>query len=257
MGGIVADPVTLAICFVVSFVAGLVDISLGMGYGFTVTPILLLLGFGPLQAVPAVLFSSFVGGLLSAFFHQRFRNVDFDLRGDSFKISSMIGALGLVGGLLGARLALGISSFILRLYIGLLVTASGVFVLFSRRINISFSWTKIVVMSLLGAFNKGLSGSGFGPIVTTGGLLSGIDEKAAVSIQSFSEFPVSLIGFLTFVFSMTPLNLYLMLALTLGVVLASPLAALIVQKLDREKLRLFIGLAAVAVGGSTLFRLFI
>jgi len=154
-------------------------------------------------------------------------------------------------------MALGISTFILKLYIGLLVTASGIFVLFSRRIHISFSWTKIVVISLLGAFNKGLSGSGFGPIVTTGGLLSGIDEKAAVSIQSFSEFPVSLIGFLTFVFSMTPLNLYLMLALTLGVVLASPLAALIVQKLDREKLRLLISLAAVAVGGSTLFRLFI
>ena len=252
-----AEQLILAACFAISFAAGLVDISLGMGYGFTVTPILLLLGFGPLEAVPSVLFSSFIGGLLSSFFHQRFKNVDFKLGGDSFKISAMIGVLGMLGGLLGARMALGISTFILKLYIGLLVTASGVFVLFSRRINIGFSWTKIVVMSLLGAFNKGLSGSGFGPIVTTGGLLSGIDEKAAVSIQSFSEFPVSLIGFLTFVFFMTPLNLYLMLALTLGVVLASPLAALIVQKLDREKLRLLIGLAAVAVGGSTLFRLFI
>jgi len=252
-----AEQLILAACFAISFAAGLVDISLGMGYGFTVTPILLLLGFGPLEAVPSVLFSSFIGGLLSSFFHQRFKNVDFKLGGDSFKVSAMIGALGMLGGLLGARMALGISTFILKLYIGLLVTASGVFVLFSRRIQISFSWTKIVVISLLGAFNKGLSGSGFGPIVTTGGLLSGIDEKAAVSIQSFSEFPVSLIGFLTFVFSMTQLNLYLMLALALGVVLASPLAALIVQKLDREKLRLLIGLAAVAVGGLTLFRLFI
>lgn len=252
-----AEQIILAACFAISFAAGLVDISLGMGYGFTVTPILLLFGFGPLDAVPSVLFSSFIGGLLSSFFHQRFKNVDFNLGGDSFKVSAMIGALGMLGGLLGARIALGISTFILKLYIGLLVTASGVFVLFSRRIQISFSWTKIVVISLLGAFNKGLSGSGFGPIVTTGGLLSGIDEKAAVSIQSFSEFPVSLIGFLTFVFSMTQLNLYLMLALTLGVVLASPLAALIVQKLDREKLRLLIGLAAVAVGGSTLFRLLI
>jgi len=252
-----AEQLILAACFAISFAAGLVDISLGMGYGFTVTPILLLLGFGPLEAIPSVLFSSFIGGLLSSFFHQLFKNVDFKLGGESFKVSAMIGVLGMLGGLLGARMALGISTFILKLYIGLLVTASGVFVLFSRRINISFSWTKIVVMSLLGAFNKGLSGSGFGPIVTTGGLLSGIDEKAAVSIQSFSEFPVSLIGFLTFVFSMTPLNLYLMLALTLGVVLASPLAALIVQKLNREKLRLLIGLAAVAVGGSTLLRLFL
>ena len=251
------SPSVLALCFATSFTAGLVDISLGMGYGFTVTPILLLLGFSPMQAVPSVLFSSFVGGLLSAFFHQRLKNVDFDVRGDSFKISAMIGALGILGGLLGARLALGISAFHLKLYIGCLVTASGVFVLLSKNINIGFSWPKIIGISLLGAFNKGLSGSGFGPIVTTGGLLSGIDEKAAVSIQSLAEFPVSLAGFLTFVFSGTPLDWYLILALSLGVSLSSPLAALVVQRLDRERLRLLIGVAAIVVGGSTLLKLFL
>ncbi len=47
------------------------------------------------------------------------------------------------------------------------------------------------------------------------------------------------------------------MSLTLGVLLASPLAALIVQRMDRERLRLLIGLAAVAVGGSTLVKLFI
>lgn len=54
--------------------AGLVDVSLGMGYGFKVTPILLHLGF-PQQAVPSVLFSSFVGALLSSYFHHRLGNV--------------------------------------------------------------------------------------------------------------------------------------------------------------------------------------
>jgi uncharacterized membrane protein YfcA len=248
---------TLAVCLLLSFVAGLTDISLGMGYGFTVTPILLLLGFGPRVAVPSVLFSSFVGALTSSFFHHRFRNVDFGLGGDSLRISAIIGGLGAVGGSVGALIALEVSTFYLSLYIGALVTASGLFVLLSRGFRPSFSWSKIVAISFLGAFNKGLSGSGFGPIVTTGGLLSGLDEKASVSIQSLSESPVSLVGFLTFILSGTPIDWALVIALTTGVVLASPLAALVVQRLDKERLRILIGLAAMAVGGATLVRLFL
>ena len=71
----VVSPTALLICQATSIVAGLVDISLGMGYGFTVTPIFLHLGFSPQQAVPPVLFSSFVGALLSSYFHYRLGNV--------------------------------------------------------------------------------------------------------------------------------------------------------------------------------------
>ena len=248
------SPTTLLICLVTSFVAGLVDISLGMGYGFTVTPILLLLGFTPQQAVPSVLFSSFVGALLSSYFHHRLGNVDFSWGSESLRISMIIGVLGVLGGLSGALLALGVSSFHLSLYIGALVTASGVFVLLSRGLKVEFSWPKIVAISFLGAFNKGLSGSGFGPLITTGSLLSGLDEKASVSIQALSEFPVSLAGFLTFLLSGTSTNTPLIVALTLGVVLASPLAARVVQKLQRDRLRTMIGIAAILVGGITLLR---
>jgi uncharacterized membrane protein YfcA len=250
----VVSPQTLLICFVVSFMAGLVDISLGMGYGFTVTPILLLLGFTPKHAVPSVLFSSFVGALLSSYFHHRLGNVDFSLGSESLRVSTMIGVLGVFGGLSGALLAIGISPFHLSLYIGTLVTASGAFVLLSRGLKIEFSWPKIVAISLLGAFNKGLSGSGFGPIVTTGSLLSGLDERASVSIQALSEFPVSLTGFLTFILSGTGFNTSLITALTLGVILASPLAAKVVHNLKQDKLRAMIGITAVLVGGATLLK---
>jgi hypothetical protein len=53
----------------------------------------------------------------------------------------------------------------------------------------------MVAFGVVGAFNKGISGSGFGPIVTTGGLLVGLDEKATVFIQSFSELFASIVGF--------------------------------------------------------------
>ena len=251
-----AIPVTtLTLITTLSFASGTVDMSLGMGYGFTVTPILLLMGYYPTQAVPAVLFASFVGGVLSSLFNQLLGNVDFRLAGQAFKTSATIGGLGSAGAILGALLAVGISKFLLNLYIGLLVTASGIFVLRSKGISFEFSWIKIMAISVLGAFNKGLSGSGFGPIVTTGSLLSGIDEKASVSIQALSELPVSLVGFLTFLYAGTSIEWSVTLALSLGVVVAAPIAAWLVQRMDPEKLRTFIGAAATLVGLSTLVKL--
>ena len=251
-----AVPVTtLTLITTLSFASGTVDMSLGMGYGFTVTPILLLMGYYPTQAVPAVLFASFVGGVLSSLFNQLLGNVDFRLAGQAFKTSATIGGLGSAGAIMGALLAVGISKFLLNLYIGLLVTASGIFVLRSKGISFEFSWIKIMAISVLGAFNKGLSGSGFGPIVTTGSLLSGIDEKASVSIQALSELPVSLVGFLTFLYAGTSIEWSVTLALSLGVVVAAPIAAWLVQRMDPEKLRTFIGAAATLVGLSTLVKL--
>jgi uncharacterized membrane protein YfcA len=248
---------TLTLISILSFASGTLDMCLGMGYGFTVTPILLIIGYDPIQAVPAVLLASFVGGVLSSLFNQLLGNVDFRLAGQAFRTSAMIGGLGSAGAILGALLAVGISKFLLNLYIGLLVTISGIFVLRSKGISFEFSWIKIMAISVLGAFNKGLSGSGFGPIVTTGNLLSGIDEKASVSIQALSELPVSLVGFLTFIYAGTLIEWGVTLALSFGVVVAAPIAAWLVQRMDAEKHRSFIGAAALVVGLFTLAKLLI
>ena len=252
-----APATTLTLITILSFASGTVDMCLGMGYGFTVTPILLIIGYDPTQAVPAVLFASFIGGLLSSLFNQLLGNVDFRLAGQAFRTSAMIGGLGSAGAIMGALLAVGIPKLYLNLYIGLLVTASGLFVLRSKGITFEFSWIKITVISVLGAFNKGLSGSGFGPIVTTGSLLSGIDEKASVSIQALSELPVSLVGFLTFTYAGIPIEWSVTRALSLGVVLAAPIAAWLVQRMDADRLRSFIGAAALLVGTATLVKLLI
>ena len=60
----------------VSFAAEYVDSSLGMGYGTTLTPVLLLFGFAPLEVVPALLVSQLLAGILSGFVHHSMGNVD-------------------------------------------------------------------------------------------------------------------------------------------------------------------------------------
>ncbi len=253
------SPIDFVLLVFLSFVPAVIDSSFGMGYGFIVTPLLLILGYNPIQIIPTILVSSLVGNLLSAIFHHKLKNVDFSLQSRDFRIALVIGGCGSIGSIFGALLAVEISRFYLSLYIGVMVTAIGLFILYSMRMkmNFKFSWVRMIALGLVGAFNKGISGSGFGPIVTTGGLLSGLNEKATVSIQSLSELFASSVGLATFILSGVQVDTYFTIAVATGVALASPLAAVIVKRSSGEKLRLLIALTAILLGSFTIIREFL
>lgn len=69
-----------------AFICELVDSSLGMGYGTTLTPLLLILGYDPLDVVPAVLFSEFITGIFTGLLHHKFENVDLRPGTRDFKV---------------------------------------------------------------------------------------------------------------------------------------------------------------------------
>ena len=248
---------TILLCFV-SFFPGLIDASLGMGYGFTVTPALLLLGFRPTKVVPVVLISSIIGDVLSSFFHHRFKNADFSLHSRETKIGLVVGVLGGLGAIFGALITLNLSAVYLRVYIGTLIVVMGFFVLFTRKRKAGvFSWPKMFLLSLVGSFNKGLGGFGFGPIVTSGGLLIGIKEKAAVAIQCLSETFVCIVGILTFVLAEIQLDWYLALPISVGVAASSLPATYFVHKTNPVTLRWLIAVAAITLGVITLMQTFV
>ena len=250
----VAELWELISLFLLSFGAGVIDLSLGMGFGFTVTPIMLLLGYTPLEAVPSVLFSSFVGGLSSSFFNHRFRNVDFRAGSRELKIALFTGGLGMIGATVGVLVSLNLPARVIGLYIGLLVISSGVLVIYSKALISGFSWPRIFVISLIGSVNKGLTGSGFGPVITTGAILSGISEKASVSIQALAEAAVALVGFITYILLKSEYDVSVLSAMSLGVVVASPFAALIMSRLKGDTMRLMVGALALVIGFSTLLK---
>ena len=115
----------------------------------------------------------------------------------------------------------------------------------------------MIGLGVFGGFNKGISGSGFGPIITTGLLYMKINEKEAVSVQSFSELFVSLVGFSTFLISGTVVNWDLTLSLSIGVAASAPIAAFIIKKSDGKRLRTVIAVVTVVLGMATLVRLFV
>ena len=76
---------------VLAFLCEYMDSTLGMGYGTMLTPVFLLMGFSPMQIVPAILLSELVSGLLAGFFHHREGNVDLKPKSaDIFKITKML-----------------------------------------------------------------------------------------------------------------------------------------------------------------------
>jgi hypothetical protein len=137
-----------------AFICEYIDSSLGMGYGTTLTPLLLIAGFKPLQIVPSLLLSEFVTGLLAGFFHHKHKNVDFKKGTLDFKIAAVMSACSVVGALVAVFVALRLPQFYLKLYIALIVLAMGIVILFTLRHTFAFSWRKISILGSIAAFNK-------------------------------------------------------------------------------------------------------
>jgi len=241
---------------ILAFVCELVDSSLGMGYGTTLTPIMLTLGFEPIEIVPAVLCSEAITGILAGVFHHEFGNVDLRRGSHDLKIAMVLTGFSVVGVLLATIIAINVPSWVIKLYIGVLVLALGLVILLNKKNEYTFSWKRIAGLGWLAAFNKGISGGGYGPVVTSGQVLSGVRGRKAVGITSLAEGITSIVGFGIYMYSGVSLNSSLLLSLILGAVISVPISAFIVSRIPAGKLTYIIGGISTALGGYTLVRLF-
>ena len=242
------------IVILVSFVLGLIDLSVGMGFGFTVTPVLILLGYSVTDTLPAVLASSFIGGVISSLSHQRLGNVDFNIKSRAFKMSILMGAIGVIGMYIGVYFSFNLPEQYSQTYIGIITFLSGVVIRFKKRLQFKFTWVRITLMGLVGAANKGLTGGGYGPVITSGGILSGINEKAAVAIQSLSESFVSLIGFLYYYLYSEGILWSLTRNTALGVLIASPLAATILKNINENDIKKLITITSIIMSTAIIMK---
>jgi uncharacterized membrane protein YfcA len=249
---------------------------MGMGYGTILTPVMIILGFNPLVVVPAVLLSQAFGGLTASIFHHQFDNASFSADSKHLKIVLIISGFGILATILAAFVSVSISKVILKSYIGLLVLTMGVIILLNR--TFSFTWKKIIGLGLLSAFNKGLSGGGFGPVITGGQLLSGQDHKAAIGITTLAEAPICICGFISYMVVRTvkelpepvlsmPFNIFakkmfssqmfqweIILALLIGSVLVTPFGAFTTRIMDEKKGKYIVGVIITVLGIWTLIK---
>jgi len=235
-----------------AFVCEYIDSTLGMGYGTTLTPLLLLMGFEPLQIVPAVLFSEFVSGITAACFHHSVKNVHFKPLSKDTKIASILSACALIGTVIAVFVAIKLPATILKIWIGSIVLFMGIFILATYKRTPRFSWAKISILGVIASFNKGMSGGGYGPLVMGGQMLSGVGVKNAVGITSLSEGITCLIG-VTLYFFLTPqANWNLAPWLMAGAVLSVPLGAYTLKRIPEKKAKVLTAIIIIILGSLTL-----
>ena len=241
-----------------AFVCEYIDSTLGMGYGTTLTPLLLLIGYRTGQTVPSVLLSEFVTGILAGLTHHGVGNVHFARGSRALKVALVLAACSIVGTLTAVYVAVSVPAWAVKVYIGVLVLAIGVYILATLGKTFRFTWPKVVGLGLLAAFNKGISGGGYGPLVCGGQVVSGVEEKSAIAITSLAEGLVCLVGVLMYLITGNGgVDWGLAPSLVLGATLSVPLAALTVKRVPLRQMRGVIGIGVTALGLWTLGRLVI
>lgn len=263
----------------IAFACEFLDSSLGMGYGTILAPVLIIMGFDPLIAVPAILLSQAFGGFTASFFHHRFENVSFKANSRDLKIALVITTFGIIATIVAALVSINLPKVVLKTYIGVLVLVMGVILLRNR--TFVFSWKKLIGVGILSAFNKGLTGGGFGPVVTSGQILSGQEHKGAIGVTTLAEAPICTVAFFTYMigrivkevnapvldmsvdeffsrmFSYKMFQWELILALLLGSLLVAPFGAFTTRMLKKEKIHIILGLLVLGLGIWTLAKTYL
>lgn len=231
-----------------------IDSSLGMGYGTSLTPLLLLLGYDPIQIVPTILLSEFVTGLLAAFGHHRSENVNFRRNSKDTKVAVLLSAFAVVGAIVSVCIAVSLPKDVLSLVIAIIIISMGVYLLFSLTQKPRFSWTKIAALGFIASVNKGLSGGGYGPLVTGGQILAGNGVKNSVGITSFSESVTCLVGVLAYFILSQEADWSLAPWMLLGAVLSVPFSVRAVKHISDTSAKKLIAIAIIILGGLTLYK---
>lgn len=231
-------------------IAQLVDGGLGMGFGVTSTTILLL-SMTPAHA-SAVVHAAEVGKTLaSGLAHWRFGNVN-------WRIVFRLGLPGAVGAGVGATVLSHISANAAQPITAIILALVGANLLwrFSRgRIrkpsSRQYSTPMIVALGTVGGLVDATGGGGWGPMTTSTLLALGKDEpRRVIGTVNTAEFLVATaatIGFVIGLWDQLDTHLFAIGQLMLGGVIAAPVAAWLVTKVNPIILGGFVGTALIAL----------
>lgn len=247
----------LLIIPIVGFGLSLLDSSIGMGYGTIGSPLLIVLGFSSRLVVPSILVSQLVSAVIASTFHQKQGNVNyFDLGRNDAGIVSRLVVFGLIGTVVGAILAIQLSKIYLNTYIGLLVIAMGSILLLKPKLT--FSWFKVNLISLISGFNKAMSGGGYGPVATTGLVVTGNPLKNSVGATLFSVIFINITSFVIYLLTKSITSLQLPIFLTIGVLIGSQVGPRITGRIGVSNVaKVAFACISIAMGALIIFLTFV
>lgn len=221
----------------VGFIAQLVDGALGMAYGVASSTALASIGIPPATVSASVhaaeVFTTGVSGLS----HWRLGNLD----------KSLLWRLalpGMLGGAVGVYALTAVPPGIVRPVVSVYLGLAGLWIIrraFRHSEQHRPAPRGVPLLGFIGACLDAIGGGGWGPIVTSTLLGSGLKPRVAIGSVNAAEFFVTLTISLTFLLT-TGLTLWpIMAGLLVGGVLAAPIAARITKKLPEKPLLLVVG----------------
>jgi uncharacterized membrane protein YfcA len=112
-----------------------------------------------------------------------------------------------------------------------------------------------VTLGTVAAFNKGMSGGGYGPLVTAGQILSGVKSRNAIGITSLAEGCTCFFGVLAyFLLAHEPPYLEMAPYIIIGALSSVPISAFSVKHINESLLKLSIAFATIVLGALVIIK---
>jgi siroheme synthase-like protein len=231
------------------FVAQMIDGSLGMAYGVSVTTFLMSLGVPAIT--PAIASASMHASEIfttgsSSLVYMRYKNVN-------MKLFRKLVLPGVIGTIFGAITV----SFISKDYISVVkpvvscyTLLLGIFIIV-RAVRVSNHKAKkiknIIPVAAAGGFLDSVGGGGWGPIVTTSLIAGGRNLRYAVGSSHLAKFFVALVSTITFITVLGLHHWQIIFGLVIGGMLAAPISIYLSNKIPIKAGLILVGSLVIAV----------
>jgi len=247
---------------VVGLLAQMVDGALGMAYGVTATSFLVSIGVTTMNASASIHIAEVFTTGASGLSHLKFGNVNKKLF-RNLLIPGVIGAV--LGALILSLLEKGTLfseddvkkyirplTMIYTMILGFIVLRKAL-----AKTQLKNKITKVTPLALFGGFMDSIGGGGWGPIVTSTLISSGRAINYTIGSVNLAEFFISFSSSLTFIVfaGLDPGLWQVIIGLIIGGVFASPFAALLVNKVKRKPLMIFVGCFIIFLSLNTLLKI--
>ena len=233
----------------------------GVGGGFILTPILLLVGFSPLEAITTSLFFTVGTSISGITAHIRLKNI-------LWKEGLIMGASGIVATQLARPLVYALEArgwdevvipflyIILLLYFAIKMIRQGKKTDDGNPVPTSFSITKLLAVGFVGGFVSATLGVGGGFIIVPLIITSlGFDPKKAVGTSLFAVLLIVSVGFISYVVN-TEINYIIGLMLIAGTLVGSQFGARMTGYFENREMNTMLGLLYLATLAGALLKLF-
>jgi len=243
-------PSNFWVFILVGFIAQVIDGTLGMAYGVSCNSFLLTFGVSPAIASASVHIAEVFTTSVSGFSHWRLKNVD-----KSMFLKLLIP--GVIGGAVGAYVLSNFEGGTIKPFINAYLIVMGVVIIvkiFKKQKEKHLGgW--IYPLGLAGGVLDAIGGGGWGPVVTSTLIATGVEPRYTIGTVNAAEFFVTLAESIMFIsFLGLQDSVYAILGLVIGGIIAAPFGAFLCKRVPMKPLMALVGALVIFLNVKSLIK---